>query len=99
MADKPCTVLIQYDGVETPNINDIKKQLETGQLPDKIQAVKTIILHMLNGENMSQLLMHIIRFAMPIDDHDIKKLLLLYWEIVDKTTADGKLKSEMILVW
>jgi coatomer subunit beta len=99
MAEKPCTVLIQYDGVETPQINEIRKQLETGQLPDKIQALKTVILHMLNGENMGQLLMSIIRFAMPIDDHTIKKLLLLYWEIVDKTTPDGKLLSEMILVW
>jgi len=98
MAEKPCSVLIQFDGVETPQVNELRKQLETGQLPEKIQALKTVILHMLNGENMGQLLMTIIRFAMPIDDHTIKKLLLLYWEIVDKTSADGKLLGEMILV-
>ena len=40
----------------------------------------------------------IIRFVMPQDDHTLKKLLLLYWEIVPKTNAEGKLLHEMILV-
>lgn len=40
----------------------------------------------------------IIRFVMPQDDHTLKKLLLLYWEIVPKTSPDGKLLHEMILV-
>jgi coatomer subunit beta len=40
----------------------------------------------------------IIRFVMPVDDHTIKKLLLLYWEIVPKRSDDGKLLHEMILV-
>lgn len=33
------------------------------------------------------------------DDHVVKKLLYLYLEVVDKVGADGKLLSEMILVW
>ncbi len=35
---------------------------------------------------------------MPCDDHMIRKLLLIYWEIVPKTSPDGKLLHEMILV-
>ena len=31
-------------------------------------------------------------------DHTIKKLLLIFWEIVPKTHPDGKLLQEMILV-
>ncbi|KAI8439873.1 hypothetical protein MSG28_001341 [Choristoneura fumiferana] len=42
--------------------------------------------------------MVIIRFVLPLHDHTIKKLLLIFWEIVPKTTADGKLMQEMILV-
>ena len=99
MAEKPCTILIHYDKGEPPQVNEIRKQLEKGTTQDKIEALKNVILLMLNGENLSNLLMTVIRFAMPVDDHDIKKLLLLYWEIVDKTTADGKLLHEMILVW
>ena len=35
---------------------------------------------------------------MPQDDHALKKLLLIYWEIVPKHGPDGKLLHEMILV-
>ena len=43
-------------------------------------------------------LMTIIRFVLPSQDHMIKKLLLIFWEIVPKTSGDGKLLQEMILV-
>jgi hypothetical protein len=36
---------------------------------------------------------------MPLKDHVLKKLVLLYLEVCDKTTRDGKLLPEMILVW
>lgn len=52
----------------------------------------------LNGEKLPGLLMTIIRFVLPLQDHTIKKLLLVFWEIVPKTTPDGKLLQEMILV-
>ena len=42
--------------------------------------------------------MTIIRFVLPSQDHMIKKLLLIFWEIVPKTSGDGKLLQEMILV-
>jgi len=42
--------------------------------------------------------MTIIRFLLPNNDHTLKKLLLIFWEIVPKTTSDGKLLQEMILV-
>ena len=38
------------------------------------------------------------RFCITCDDHQIKKLLMLYWEIVPKYASDGKLMPEMILV-
>ena len=38
------------------------------------------------------------RFCITQDDHTLKKLLMLYWEIVPKYGADGKLLPEMILV-
>jgi len=98
MGDKTCTVLISYDQNEPPQVSELKRTLETGTLPDKIEGMKRVILLIIQGENLSQLLMTIIRFVMPVDDHQIKKLLLLYLEIVEKTSADGKLLSEMILV-
>ena len=53
---------------------------------------------MLSGERFPGLLMVIIRFVLPCNDHQIKKLLLLVWEIWPKTSPDGKLLHEMILV-
>jgi len=53
---------------------------------------------MLNGEKFPSLLMTIIRFVMPVADHMLKKLLLIFCEIVPKNTPDGKLMQEMILV-
>ena len=34
----------------------------------------------------------------PPQDHMIKKLLYIFWEIVPKRSSDGKLLNEMILV-
>ena len=32
-----------------------------------------------------------------LSDHGIKKLLFLYWEIVEKTNVDGTVKDEIML--
>lgn len=64
----------------------------------KAEALKKVIQMMLNGERFPSILMIIIRFVMPVADHTIKKLLLIFWEIVPKNTPDGKLMQEMILV-
>ena len=64
----------------------------------KIEALKKVIQLILAGEKMPSLLMMVIKFLMPLQDHTIKKLLLIFWEIVPKTGPDGKLLHEMILV-
>lgn len=65
----------------------------------KIEALKKTIHMILSGERLPPgLLMIIIRFVLPIPDHTLKKLLLIFWEIVPKTSPDGKLLQEMILV-
>ena len=71
---------------------------EKGDLRVKTESLKKVIQQILNGEKMPSLLMVIIKFLMPLDDHTIKKLLLIFWEIVPKTGKDGKLLQEMILV-
>ena len=71
---------------------------EHGDNRGKASALKKLIQLVLNGERLPGLLMTIIRFVMPNRDHQIKKLLLIFWEIWPKTTPDGKLLHEMILV-
>ena len=98
-ADLPCYTLINVPSdFETPNEMQLKQDLEKGNTKEKIEALKKAIYMILNGEKIQGLLMNIIRFVLPSQDHTIKKMLLIFWEIVPKTYPDGKLMQEMILV-
>ncbi|XP_063592362.1 coatomer subunit beta-like [Penaeus indicus] len=97
--EQPCYTLIQAPtDTEQPCEMTLKRDLENGDIPGKQAALKKVIQLILNGERLPGILMTVIRFVMPLEDHTIKKLLLVFWEIVPKTTPDGKLLQEMILV-
>uniref|UniRef100_A0A7S0NXF0 Coatomer subunit beta n=1 Tax=Calcidiscus leptoporus TaxID=127549 RepID=A0A7S0NXF0_9EUKA len=97
-AERNCTLLLHYDKSTPPNEEEIREELEAKETEKKCEGMKTLISLQLNGEMMPKLLMTVIRFVVPENDHKLKKLLLLYWEVVDKTGPDGKLLPEMILV-
>ncbi|KAK9465355.1 adaptin N terminal region-domain-containing protein [Lipomyces arxii] len=92
------TLVHEPSSADQPSFQDLKFQLERGNDPIKVEAMKRILVIMLNGDPMPQLLMHVIRFVMPSKSKALKKLLHFYWEICLKTNPDGKLKQEMILV-
>ncbi|KOX71096.1 Coatomer subunit beta [Melipona quadrifasciata] len=99
VAEQPCYTLINVP-TDTEPLNELqlKQDLEKGDVQTKIEALKKTIHMILSGERLPGLLMTIIRFVLPLQDHTIKKLLLIFWEIVPKTSPDGKLLQEMILV-
>ncbi|KZC07960.1 PREDICTED: coatomer subunit beta [Dufourea novaeangliae] len=99
ITEQPCYTLINIP-TDTEPLNELqlKRDLETGNVQTKIDALKKTIHMILSGERLPGLLMTIIRFVLPFQDHTIKKLLLIFWEIVPKTSSDGKLLQEMILV-
>jgi len=96
--DKNCTYLISTEKSSSFQQDDICKDLEHLEVASKIKALKQAIVGLLAGESMPRVLMTVIRFCITQDDHQIKKLLMLYWEIVPKYGPDGKLMPEMILV-
>lgn len=97
--EQPCYTLINFPTDSEPyNEMQLKHDLEKGDTKKKVEALKKVISIILSGEKIPGLLMIIIRFVLPLQDHTIKKLLLIFWEIVPKTTPDGKLMQEMILV-
>lgn len=99
LAEQPCYTLINFStDMEPVSEMQLKQDLEKGDTKTKIEALKSTIHMIANGERLPGILMHIIRFVLPSQDHTIKKLLLIFWEIVPKTTPDGKLLQEMILV-
>ncbi|KAL6049239.1 Coatomer subunit beta [Balamuthia mandrillaris] len=97
MAEKSCGFLIHNDKPELP-VNKLRELIESEEISHKIMAMQRVILLLNNGHSLPQLLMPIIRFIMPSKDKVLKKLLLLFWEVCEKTDASGKLLHEMILV-
>ena len=99
IVEQPCYTLINVPtDIDPLNELQLKQDLEKGDVHIKIDALKKTIHMILSGERLPGLLMTIIRFVLPLQDHTIKKLLLIFWEIVPKTSPDGKLLQEMILV-
>lgn len=96
--EKSCTLLVHFDKGTPAIANEIKEALEGNDVPAKIDAMKKAISLLLNGENLPQLFITIVRYVLPSEDHTIQKLLLLYLEIIDKTDARGKVLPEMILI-
>ena len=98
-AELPCYTLINVPSdFEAPNEMQLKQDLEKGDTKTKIEALRKTIYMILNGDKLPGMLMTIIRFVLPSQDHTLKKMLLIFWEICPKTYPDGKLMQEMILV-
>eukprot|EP00040_Diaphanoeca_grandis_P026421 m.147900 g.147900 ORF g.147900 m.147900 type:complete len:940 (+) comp30569_c0_seq2:169-2988(+) len=98
MSDSCFTLINGPDDQEPPSEQELKKDLEQKKVDIKIEALKKVIRMIMAGERFPSLVMTIIRYVMPNDDHMLKKLLSIYWEIVPKHGPDGKLLHELILV-
>ncbi|CAG9465410.1 unnamed protein product [Pedinophyceae sp. YPF-701] len=91
-----CTMLVHFD--RPMSVNELKTALESDDTTARIEALRRVIAMMLNGEQLPQLFITIVRYLLPSDNHQIQKLLLLYMETIKRTDASGKLLPEMILV-
>lgn len=67
-----------------PSEADIAKDLESNDDNVKKHALKAAIMAMLGGEAMPRILMQVIRFCINSNDKQLKKLCMLYWEVVPK---------------
>ncbi|CDS40206.1 Coatomer subunit beta [Echinococcus multilocularis] len=76
----------------------LREDLQNENVIVKREALKELIRNSVNGEKYRDLLMIVIRFVMPSNDHTTKKLLHLFWEVAPKYSPQGKLLNEMILV-
>lgn len=98
-SDQICYTLVGLSSeAKTYTEQKLKDDLQNSNDNVKREALKELIRLIINGEKFPNLLMTVIRFVMPSQDHMIKKLLLLFWEVVPKYSSDGKLLHEMILV-
>lgn len=93
-----CTVLISKRAEEFSRPEELQARLENEDASEKAEALKEIILLTMHGQPQPRLRMSVIKYCINTRDHFLKKLLLVYWEVVEKTGSDGKLLPEMILV-
>jgi len=96
--EKYCTLLIFHDKGVPPTSDEIARKLEDKRDSVKAAALEELVLLMINGENYPKLLMTVIRFCVTSNDHRVKKMMMLFWECVDKNNEKGELREEMILV-
>jgi hypothetical protein len=74
--EKSCTMLVYND--KQSSINDIKEALEGSDVEAKVEAMQKAVTLLLNGEQLPQLFITIVRYVLPSEDHAVQKLLLLY---------------------
>eukprot|EP00762_Andalucia_godoyi_P002046 ANDGO_02490.mRNA.1 Coatomer subunit beta-2 len=96
--ERLCTYLIDYAKVSSVSVADLKTRLMNSDEDTKIEAMKQLLHTLATGERLPQLLMPVIQYIVPSQNHVLKKLALLYWEVVDKKDQNGRLLAEMILV-
>mmetsp|Transcript_19774 Transcript_19774/g.24391 ORF Transcript_19774/g.24391 Transcript_19774/m.24391 type:complete len:972 (+) Transcript_19774:120-3035(+) len=111
-----CTFTLSGDVTSggLPSESEIRKDLEDTDPQVKRHALKAAIMAMLSGEAMPSILMQVMKFCINSQDKPLKKLTMLYWEVVPKyveptsdeilaaasggNTVKRKLLPEMILV-
>ena len=95
---RTCHFIINNDDqVEAPQSTELVEVFRKGTLQEKKKALMTLIKIISNDENYPRLLMPVLTNLQMMPDHGIKKLLFLYWEIVEKTNVDGSVKDEITL--
>jgi len=102
--EKYCTQLINYD--VKPNITkkQIKETLEASPQnvtdEEKIEAMKTLLLMQLNGEDFSHLLMTIIQYVLPNHNKILKKLAYYFLETMNRREiGTGKMRPDLLMAW
>jgi coatomer subunit beta len=90
-------VINNDDITEPPLASDLTTSLQKGNIEEKKKAVRTLIKMISNDDNYPRLLMVVLTNVQMLQDHELKKLLFLYWETVEKTNVDGTVKDEITL--
>ena len=90
-------IIASSDIVDAPSQQEIVTAFQKGTIADKLENLKTLVKLINSDENYPRLIMPVLTNLQQLQDHDIKKVLFLYWEIIEKTNYDGTIKEELIL--
>jgi coatomer subunit beta len=90
-------IISNSDIVEPPQQADIENAFRKGTIEEKRENLKTLIKMINSDENYPRMIMPVLTCLQQLTDHSIKRILFLYWEIIEKTNYDGTIKEELIL--
>ena len=85
-----------FNNYYTFKSEDINSML-TKDDKSRIEAMQIILSFELNGESHPDMLMNVIRYVLPSNDHTLKRLFLMYLSSIQRVDENGKLLSELIL--
>lgn len=75
--ERVSTFLVASDKAQASQ-NEIRMALESSDDQAKVLAMQKAIAALLNGEQLPQLFITIVRYVLPSENHMVQKLLLLY---------------------
>jgi hypothetical protein len=88
--ERVCTFMVSSDGRAQASQNEIRTALESGEEHEKIAAMQKAIAALLNGEQLPQLFITIVRYVLPSENHQLQKLLLLYLVRAERDRAQNR---------
>lgn len=92
-----CPFIIANDVESAPKVIEMQATFSEGKIEDKVIALQQLIKLIIQDNSYPNLMMSVLKYLVPSDDHEIKKLLLLYWETVEKLKPDGTVRDELLL--
>jgi coatomer subunit beta len=95
--DKPCYFYIDSEPLNS--YREVLSKIAKKDIGEMEEAMKTILGSIVNDDtHPDNLMITIIQNMSIVDDVRVKKLLFLFWEVIEKTQNSGKIREEFILV-
>lgn len=97
--NKPCWLYV--DGPILNSYSEQYKKMQSKDFNEKEEAIQNCLYSMIVDDTYpDDLMIQAIKFVNPVEDVKIKKLIMLFWEIIEKKNKQKptELKSEFLLV-
>ena len=95
--EEPCYFYIDAEPLNS--YREVLNKIMSKEMEEKEAALKTMLGSITNDDtHPDNLMISIIHNVSIVDDIRVKKLLFLFWEVIEKTQQNGKIREEFILV-
>jgi len=87
------------ESIDMPKKTEITTGLQSKDLFQKEKFLNLLIIKILNDPHCEQLVMYVLNYVLPYQEQSrkLKKMLLLYWEIINKKKNNGTISDEFMM--